>query len=124
MSRPRVLLADDHTMVAYALASLLRDDFELVDTVGDGQALIEAAQRIKPDVIVTDVEMPVMGGLEALRRLRGDGLDVRIIFLTAHADAQLADEALRAGADGFLLKYPPARSWSPPSAKCCKGGST
>ena len=105
MHRARVLLADDHTMVAQGLASFLREDFDLVGTVGDGQALIDAAQRLRPDVIVADMAMPVMDGLEALRRLKAARLDAKVIFLTMHADAQLATEALRAGASGYVLKH-------------------
>jgi DNA-binding NarL/FixJ family response regulator len=101
----RVLLADDHTIVAQGLASLLREDFDLVGTVGDGQALIEAAQRLRPDVIVADMAMPVMDGLEALRRLKAARPDTKVIFLTMHVDAQLATAALRAGASGYVLKH-------------------
>jgi DNA-binding NarL/FixJ family response regulator len=100
-----VLLADDHTIVAQGLASLLREDFDLVGTVGDGQALIEAAQRLRPDVIVADMAMPVMDGLEALRRLKAARPDTKVIFLTMHVDAQLATAALRAGASGYVLKH-------------------
>jgi DNA-binding NarL/FixJ family response regulator len=92
-------------MVAQGLASLLRDDFDLVGTVGDGEALIDAARRLRPDVIVADMAMPVMDGLEALRRLTAARIDAKVIFLTMHADAQLATEALRAGALGYVLKH-------------------
>src|SRR5262245_50650378 len=105
MRRARVLLADDHTIVAQGLASLLREDFDFIGTVGDGKALLDAARRLQPDVIVADVEMPVMGGLEALRRLAAEGVEARVIFLTAHSDAQIAAEAMRAGASGFVLKH-------------------
>jgi DNA-binding NarL/FixJ family response regulator len=105
MRRARVLLADDHRMVAQGLASLLRDDFDLVGTVGDGKALIDAALRVRPDVIVADLAMPVMDGLEALHRLKAARIDAKVIFLTMHADAQLATEALRAGASGYVLKH-------------------
>ena len=105
MHHASVLLADDHTIVAQGLASLLRDDFDLVGIVGDGKALIDAAQRLRPDVIVADMAMPVMDGLEALHRLKAARLDVKVIFLTMHADAQLATEALRAGASGYVLKH-------------------
>src|SRR5262245_6078591 len=70
----------------------------------DGAGLLEAARRLRPDVIVADVSMPRMSGLDALRRLRGEGLDVKVVFLTVHADVRLASEALRAGAAGFVLK--------------------
>lgn len=71
MPRPTVLLADDHPVVAEGLASLLRDDFTLVGTVTDGASLLDAARRLGPDVIVTDISMPGMSGLDALRRIRG-----------------------------------------------------
>jgi DNA-binding NarL/FixJ family response regulator len=105
MRHTRVLLADDHTMVAQGLASLLREDVDLVGTVGDGQALIDAAQRLRPDVIVADLAMPVIDGLEALHRLTAARLDAKVLFLTMHADAQLATAALRAGASGYVLKH-------------------
>src|SRR5215510_506414 len=105
MRHARVLLADDHTIVAQGLAGLLRDDFDLVGTVGDGKALIDATQRLRPDVIVADIAMPVMDGLEALHQLKAARINAKVIFLTMHADAQLATEALRAGASGYVLKH-------------------
>jgi DNA-binding NarL/FixJ family response regulator len=100
-----VLLADDHAIVMEGLASLLRNEFSLVGTVADGARLIEAARELRPDVIVTDVAMPGISGLEALRRLRAEAIAAKVIFLTMHADAQLAAEALRAGASGFVVKH-------------------
>jgi DNA-binding NarL/FixJ family response regulator len=105
MHRARVLLADDHTIVAQGLASLLRDDFNLVGTVGDGKALLDAARRLRPDVIVVDMAMPVMDGLEALQRLKAVRINAKVIFLTMHADVQLATAALHAGASGYVLKH-------------------
>src|SRR5262245_42819971 len=105
MRRTTVLLADDHTMVAEGLATLLKDHFDLVATVGDGRQLLEAAQGLQPEVIVADLAMPVMSGLEALRQLKAAGIDAKVIFLTMHADAQLASEALRCGASGYVLKH-------------------
>src|SRR5262245_3206109 len=109
MPRATVLLADDHAIVLDGLASLLRDKFALVGAVADGPSLIEAAQRLRPDVIVADVAMPGMSGLEALRRLKADAIPSRLIFLTMHADAQLAAQALRAGASGFVVKHAAAK---------------
>jgi DNA-binding NarL/FixJ family response regulator len=102
--RTRVLLADDHAIVAEGLASLLKDDFELVGTVNNGSELINSAQQLQPEIIVADIAMPVLSGLEALRRLKAARSDAKIIFLTMHADAQLATEAFRAGASGYVLK--------------------
>jgi DNA-binding NarL/FixJ family response regulator len=104
MRKARVLLADDHTIVAEGLKSLLEDQFDLVGTVADGGQLIEAARQLRPDVIVTDLSMPVFSGLEALRRLKAERLESRVIILTMHADARIATEAFRAGASGFILK--------------------
>jgi DNA-binding NarL/FixJ family response regulator len=105
MARARVLLADDHLIVAQGLGSLLKDEFDLVGAVGDGQALLQAARQLRPDVIVTDLSMPRMSGLEALQQLNQEGINSRVIFLTMHADPQIATEAIRAGASGFLLKH-------------------
>jgi DNA-binding NarL/FixJ family response regulator len=105
MSRARILLADDHLMVAQGLGNLLKDEFDLVGIVGDGSALVEAVQEWQPDVVVADVAMPVLSGLDALRRLAADGIITRFVFLTMHADSQIATEAIRAGAFGYLLKH-------------------
>jgi DNA-binding NarL/FixJ family response regulator len=104
MRRAKVLLADDHTIVADGLKSLLKDQYDLVGTATDGSQLIDAARNLRPDVIVTDFSMPVMSGLDALRRMKAERLEARVIFLTMHADARIATEAFRAGASGFLLK--------------------
>jgi DNA-binding NarL/FixJ family response regulator len=97
-------LAEDHVPLVAVLQSILETDFELVATVGDGLAMVEAARQLKPDVIVADISMPLLSGLEATRRIREDGLRSKIIFLTMHADVPLAKEAFRAGASGYLLK--------------------
>ena len=102
--RTRVLLADDHAIVAEGLATLLKGHFDLVGTVGDGSELIDAARQLRPDVVVADIAMPVLSGLEALRRLKAARSDAKVIFLTMHADAHLASEAFRAGARGYVLK--------------------
>ncbi|HEU4996042.1 MAG TPA: response regulator transcription factor [Gemmatimonadaceae bacterium] len=111
MRRPRVILADDHTMIVDGLRSLLRDHVDLVATVADGEALLEAARRLQPDVVITDISMPKLSGLEVLRRLTSNGAASvrtavpRFVILTMHADPELAAEALRAGACGYLLKH-------------------
>jgi len=103
--RPRVLLADDHLMVAEALKSLLTQEFDLVGVVEDGRALIEAAEKLQPDVIVADVTMPHLNGIDALVRLRQQGDQTPVVFLTMHRDVSFARRALDAGASGFVLKH-------------------
>jgi DNA-binding NarL/FixJ family response regulator len=105
MTNPRVLLADDHTIVAEGIKSLLKEEFELVGTVGDGRALLEAARELRPDAIVTDIAMPLLNGLDAVRQLKKEGSTAKIVILTMHSDPHLAAEALRAGASGYLLKH-------------------
>lgn len=105
MSRATVLLADDHAIVAEGLASLLHGEFALVGTVADGAQLVETARRLRPDLIVTDLAMPGLNGLDALRQLKADGLAARVVVLTMHADAHVAAEVLRAGASGFVVKH-------------------
>jgi len=104
MNRPKLLLADDHTMFSQGLRSLLEDEFDLVGAVGDGQALVEAASRLQPDVIVVDISMPVMNGFDAVRQLKKEGVTAKIIFLTMHADDRLLAEAFRCGGSGYVLK--------------------
>jgi len=105
IGRPRVLLADDHLLVAEALRSLLSPDFDLVGVAEDGRQLIEAAARLRPDVIVADVTMPHLNGIDALVRLREQGDRTPVVFLTMHKDATFARRALEAGAAGFALKH-------------------
>lgn len=99
-----ILIADDHKMFAEGLASLLEDDFELVGIVSDGRALVEEATRLSPEVIVVDISMPVLNGLDATRQLKQAGSSAKVIFLTMHADARLLSEAFRCGAAGYVLK--------------------
>ena len=103
--RYAVLVADDHKIVTEGVVSLLKEhDFEVVGSVSDGAQLIEAARQLRPDVIVTDISMPGLSGLDVLARLKGDRLESRIIVLTMHHDVELAVRAVRAGAAGYLLK--------------------
>lgn len=103
--RPRVLLADDHRMVAEGLKSLLATEFELVGVVEDGQALREAARKLRPDVIVADITMPHLNGIDALPQLKKDNPEVKVVFLTMHQEVAYARRALEAGALGFVLKH-------------------
>jgi two-component system, NarL family, response regulator NreC len=105
LRRNTVLVADDHPILRDGLTSLLRgSDFDVVAAVGDGDTLIDAARRLRPDVIVTDFAMPGLSGLDALVRLKADQIESRVIILTMHNDAELATRVIRAGASGFLLK--------------------
>ena len=105
LKRPRVLLADDHRMVAEGLKSLLGLEVELVGVVEDGLALLEAARKLQPDVIVADITMPHLNGIDALARLKQDNERVRVIFLTMHQEVAYARRALDAGAAGYVLKH-------------------
>jgi DNA-binding NarL/FixJ family response regulator len=105
MTKPRVLLADDHRMVTEGLKGLLTEEFELVGIVEDGRAMVAAARKLRPDVIVADISMPQLNGLDALATLKRDNPDVRVVFLTMHRDAAYARRALEAGASGFVLKH-------------------
>jgi DNA-binding NarL/FixJ family response regulator len=105
MRRNTVLLADDHTIVRDGLVSLLKEhDFDVVGAVGDGRLLIEAARRLRPDVIVTDLSMPGMDGLDVLERLKTERIESKVVVLTMHSNPELATRAMRGGAAGFLLK--------------------
>jgi DNA-binding NarL/FixJ family response regulator len=102
--RVRILLADDHTLVSEALVRLLEPRFEVVGTVADGQALLTTARAAKPDVVIVDISMPVLNGLDAARYLREELPACKLIFLTMTHDVDLAREAMRIGASGYLLK--------------------
>jgi DNA-binding NarL/FixJ family response regulator len=104
MARPRVLLADDHTMVAEALRKLLEIDFDVVGTVCDGRALVAVAPGLKPDVIVIDIGMPLLNGMDAGRELKRLLPRTKMIVLTMSEDGEIASEALRSWASGYLLK--------------------
>jgi DNA-binding NarL/FixJ family response regulator len=103
--KPRVLLADDHRIVAEGLKSLLVEEFELVGIVEDGRALVTAARDLNPDVIVADISMPNLNGIDAMVQLKQHNPHVRVVFLTMHRNAAYARRALQAGAMGFVLKH-------------------
>ena len=104
MRRKRVLLADDHTLLLDAFTKLLEPECDVVGTVADGRALLAAAEKLKPDVVVLDITMPLLNGLDAGRQLKKALPDVKLIFLTMNQDPAIATEAFRAGASGYLLK--------------------
>ncbi len=104
MKRPRVLLADDHQMLVDALKSILEPRCEVVGSVTDGRSLLDVADKLRPDVIVLDIAMPQLNGLEAGRKLKQKMPGVKLIFMTMNEDPYLIGEAFRAGASAFLLK--------------------
>ncbi|MGC1650054.1 MAG: response regulator transcription factor [Candidatus Sulfotelmatobacter sp.] len=103
-NRPRILIADDHTLVAELCKRLLENDFDVVGTVADGRALVRASTELKPDVIVLDIAMPVLNGLDAGRQVKKMLPAVKLVYLTMNPDADVAAEAFARGASGYLLK--------------------
>jgi DNA-binding NarL/FixJ family response regulator len=105
LSQASVLLADDHEEFLAVVRRLLEPEFEVVKTVRDGLAAVEATARLKPDVLVLDLSMPLMDGIAAARSLRASGSRARIVFLTVHGDSDYARVALATGAFGYVVKY-------------------
>jgi len=104
MSRHRLLLADDHMMFAQGLESLLQDQFDLLGTVNNGEELVDSTIRLNPEIIIVDISMPVLNGFDAVRRIRKEGNEAKVIFLTMHDDDALVTEAFRCGASAYVLK--------------------
>ena len=104
MIRPRVLLADDHSAFLERTAALLKPQFEIVGTVADGIALVAEALRLSPDVIVADITMPGLSGIDAAHRLRELASTARIVFLTIHSEEQLVEACTAEGALGYVVK--------------------
>jgi DNA-binding NarL/FixJ family response regulator len=104
MGRPRILMADDHLMLLEAFRALLEPEFEVVGTVTDGRMLLEEFSRLHPDVVLIDVAMPLLNGLDAARQLKAQRPSVKLIFLTMNPNPDLAGAALRLGASGYVLK--------------------
>lgn len=104
MKSRRVLLADDHAIVIEGLRRILQSDFEIVGAVADGHALVAAAESLRPDIIVADISMPLLNGIEATRQIRKNNQKVKIIFLTMHPDVTYAAVALGAGGSAYVLK--------------------
>jgi len=105
MEKTTVLLADDHRIVLEGLKGLLAGEFDVIGTVEDGRALLEQARQLRPDVIVVDIAMPLLNGIDAVKQIKKSGLDTKVVFLTMHHDAMYAKEAFEAGASGFVLKH-------------------
>lgn len=105
MKKPSILLADDHKIVTEGLRSLLEQEFDLLGFAADGRELIAKATELNPDVIVVDISMPLLNGIDAVRMLREQGSTVKVVFLTMHSDATYLTRALDAGASGYVLKH-------------------
>ena len=105
MSRHRILIADDHQILAEGLRGLLEPEFEVVGVVADGRELLSAAKKQRPDVIVADITMPLLNGIEAAAQLRDIEVKAKVVFLTMHRDVAYARRAMEAGAAGFVLKH-------------------
>jgi len=104
-SKPRILLADDHRIVVDGLRQLLEPDFDVVGSVADGRTLVKKARKLDPDVIIADISMPLLNGIEAVRQIKEILPGTRIIFLTMHPDVIYAARAFEAGANGYVLKH-------------------
>jgi len=105
MKRPRILLADDHKIVTEGLKGLLEPEFELVGIVEDGRALLAAAEKLRPDVIVADISMPLLNGIDSVRQIKKAHEEIKVVFLTMHPDVTYAVSAFEAGASGYVLKH-------------------
>jgi DNA-binding NarL/FixJ family response regulator len=112
MLNPRILLADDHTIVLDGLTRLLETEFEIIGKAGDGRSLFDLALKLNPDAIVTDISMPILNGIEAVRQLKKRGCKAKIIFLSMYSDVELGTEALRVGASAYILKNSAAETLS------------
>jgi DNA-binding NarL/FixJ family response regulator len=104
LGKTRALLADDHPGFLGVVRSLLAQDFDVVGCVDNGESLFETAMKLRPDVIVTDISMPKLSGIEAANRLRESGCSAKVVFLTVHSDPDIVRTALRTGALGYVLK--------------------
>jgi DNA-binding NarL/FixJ family response regulator len=104
MKKPRVVLAEDHAIVAEGLRTILAQEVDLLRTVGDGRALVEAVAELDPDMVITDLTMPDLNGIDATRRILRDHPRVKVIVLTMHTDVKFAEAAFRAGVHGYVVK--------------------
>jgi DNA-binding NarL/FixJ family response regulator len=122
MQRPRIILADDHTLLLDALKNLIEPEFEVVGTFNDGKALVEAVPRLNPNVVVLDIGMPTMNGLNAGQRLKQMMPMLKLVYLTMNHDPDVAGEAFRLGASAFVLKNSAATELLEAIRKVVRGG--
>jgi DNA-binding NarL/FixJ family response regulator len=123
MTRPRILMADDHLMLLEAFKAMLQADFDVVGTVTDGRTLLEEFTRLNPDVVLLDIAMPLLNGLDAGRQLKAQRRSVKLIYLTMNPDPDLAGEALRLGASGYVLKSSAAQELKQAIQEALRGRS-
>jgi DNA-binding NarL/FixJ family response regulator len=123
MNKPRILVADDHRVVAEGLRGLLEPHFEVVGIVADGHELLAAAKKLDPDVVVLDISMPSLNGIEAACQMRSAKCRAKVIFLTMHREITYATRALEAGASGFVLKHSAASELVTAIEEALKGGT-
>jgi len=123
MTKPSVLIADDHTLIVEAFRKLLEPQYEVVATVADGRALLDVASRVRPDVIVVDVGMPLLNGLAAGQRLKKSMPKVKLVYVTMNEDPDVAAEAVESGASVYLLKSSAAEELLKGIHQALKGGS-
>ena len=121
MKRPRILVADDHSVVLAGIRSLIEQDWELAGEVRDGRSLVEAALKLRPDLIILDISMPVMNGLDAARQIRKAWPDAKLLFISMHANRMYLREAMRAGGSGYVLKTSAAEELRPAVQKVLRG---
>jgi DNA-binding NarL/FixJ family response regulator len=105
VTKPRLLIADDHKIFAEGLKRLLNADFDIVGVVADGRDLVAAAEKLRPDVMVVDISMPMLNGIEAVRQIKKVHPEIKVVFLTMHPDVAYAASAFKAGASGYVLKH-------------------
>jgi DNA-binding NarL/FixJ family response regulator len=105
VTKPRLLIADDHKIFAEGLKRLLNADFDIVGVVEDGRELVAAAEKLRPDVMVVDISMPMLNGIEAVRQIKKVHPEIKVVFLTMHPDVAYAASAFKAGASGYVLKH-------------------
>lgn len=105
--KPKVLIADDHQLFTEGLRSVLESSFRVIGTASDGRELVELAERLRPDVVITDITMPGLNGIEAVRRIKQGNPRIQAVLLTMHVDPMYAEEAFTAGASAYVLKHTP-----------------
>jgi DNA-binding NarL/FixJ family response regulator len=122
MRKIRVLLADDHEVLLAKVRGMLGEDFEIVSSVNNGQDAVTEVVRLRPDVLVIDISMPFLNGLEAVSQLRFSSIATKIVILTVHADPEIASAALHLGASGYVVKEQIATDLVPAIHECLQGG--